>query len=188
MYSVVVIDNNNCKGSDSVKITTILSSPANFLPADTSVCSYGSLQLSSNISFINYLWNTNAITKAITVTNAGVYWLQVKDKNNCSGRDSIVVSQKQCLQGFFIPNSFTPNNDGRNDVFKPLVFGRVQIYEFTVYNKWGETIFKSNDINKGWDGTYKGLSQQSNVFVWTCKYQFENEPIKIEKGKVLLLK
>ena len=188
MYSVTVTDNNNCKGSDSVKIVTILPSPFNFLPGDTSVCSYGTLQLSSKAAFSKYLWNTNAVTSSINITQPGIYWLQVKDFNNCTGKDSIIVAQKDCLKGFFIPNAFSPNNDGKNDIYRPMLFGKVMQYEFAIYNQWGEIVFKSVDVNKGWDGKYKALPQDGNIFIWTCKYQFENEPIKIEKGTVLLLR
>ena len=165
VYSVSVTDNNNCKGSDTTKIVTILPSPSNFLSADTAVCSYGSLQLSTKILFPKYLWSTNAVTSSITISQPGIYWLQVKDINNCSGRDSITVAQKDCLKGFFIPNAFSPNKDGRNDIFRPMLFGKVMLYEFTIYNQWGEIVFKSTDVNKGWDGNHKGLQQDSNVFV-----------------------
>lgn len=188
IYSVAVTDNNNCKGSDSVKIITIFPSPSNFLPSDTTVCSYGSVQLAAKAKYVNYLWNTNVIAPTINVTQAGIYWLQVKDINNCSGKDSIKVAQKDCLKGFFIANAFSPNNDSKNDRFKPMLFGKVKFYEFTIFNQWGQIVFKSNEINKGWDGSYKGLQQDTNIFVWTCKYQFENEPVKSEKGTVLLLR
>lgn len=188
VYSVTVTDNNNCKGSDSVKIVTILPSPSNFLPADSVLCSYGSMQLSSKVMFSNYLWNTNAVTPFITVTQPGVYWLQVKGEKNCSGRDSIVIAQKDCLKGFFITTAFSPNNDGRNDLFRPMLFGKVKFYEFTIYNRWGQIVFKSNDLYEGWTGKYKGVSQETNIYVWTCKYQFENESGKIEKGTVMLLR
>lgn len=188
VYSVTVTDNNNCKGGDTTKIVTILPSPFNFLPVDTAVCSYGSLQLSSKILFLKYLWNTNAVTSSITISQPGIYWLQVKDINNCSGRDSIIVAQKNCLQGFYIPNAFSPNNDGKNDLFRPMLFGKILLYEFAIYNHWGEVVFKSVDVNKGWDGKYKSFAQDNRVFVWTCKYQFENENVKTEKGTVLILR
>lgn len=188
IYSVTVADNNNCKGRDSVEIVTILPSPSNFLPADTAVCSYGSLVLAAKTAFPKYLWSTNAVTSSINITQPGIYWLQVKDFNNCTGKDSIVVAQKDCLKGFFIPNAFSPNNDGKNDIYRPMLFGKVMLYEFTIYNQWGESVFKSVDLNKGWDGKYKSLQQDNQIFVWTCKYQFENELVKTEKGTVLLLR
>lgn len=124
----------------------------------------------------------------INVTGPGVYWLQVADKNNCTGRDSIVISEKQCLAGFYIPNAFTPNNDGRNDTFKPLLFGNIDSYIFTVYNRFGQKVFESSDISKGWDGIYKGMLQDSNVFLWICRYNFKGNTIKTERGSVMLIK
>lgn len=188
VYSVTVTDNNNCKGSDTTKIVSILPSPSKFLPDDTSVCSYGSLMIFAKTTYPKYLWNTNAISSSINIAQPGIYWLQVKDLNNCSGRDSIIVVQKDCMKGFFIPNAFSPNNDGKNDILKPMLFGKVKLYEFTVFNQWGEIIFKSADVNVGWNGKYKGLILDANVFVWVCKYQFENETVKTEKGTVMLLR
>ena len=188
VYSVTVTDNNNCKGSDTTKIVTMFPALSRFLPGDTSVCSYGSVKLTSNITYSKYLWNTNAVTPAITITQPGVYWLEVKDANNCSGRDSITVAQKDCMKGFYIPNAFTPNHDGKNDLFRPMLLGRVMLYEFTIYNQWGEMVFKSTDVSKGWDGIYKKLPQNTFVFVWTCKYQFENEAVKLERGIVTLIR
>jgi gliding motility-associated-like protein len=181
----VVTDKNNCKGYDSLVITKIVNPPANFLPSDTSICTYGKLDLQSNAIFNNYAWNTGASSAVIIVASAGTYWLEIKDNNNCIGRDSIVVNSGDCMTGFYVPNAFTPGHDGKNDKFRPLVFGNVLQYEFTVYNRFGQIVFTTRQPGKGWDGT---ATQSSNAFAWTCRYQLENQPVKFEKGIVLLLK
>lgn len=72
---------------------------------------------------------------------------------------------------FWIPNSFTPgNNDGLNDVFKPIVIG-VEDYQFSIYNRWGELIYKTNDTESGWDGTFKGKESPMDVYVWKCDFK-----------------
>ncbi len=71
---------------------------------------------------------------------------------------------------FWIPNAFTPNNkDGLNDVFKPKVLG-VEDYTFSVFNRWGELIYQTHDIDAGWDGTYKGAYSPQDVYVWKCDF------------------
>ncbi|MFM7022610.1 MAG: PKD domain-containing protein [Flavobacteriales bacterium] len=68
---------------------------------------------------------------------------------------------------FFIPNAFTPNGDGVNESFKPLMTGYAyDDYEFLVFDRWGELIFSTTDINAAWDGTYKGRDVQVDVYVW----------------------
>src|SRR5207248_950961 len=101
-YYVTVTDNNGCKGSDTTAVTTINPSPQAFLPADTSICSYGSLQLKPLSPYKNYLWSTGGIAPSIAITQPGIYWLQVQDNNNCKGKDTIAVNPKDCISGFYI--------------------------------------------------------------------------------------
>lgn len=187
-YAVTVIDIHGCKGADSVDINTALDLPGNFLPADTAICSYGEDQISSTQNYLNYLWNTGAAGKSITVSKPGVYWLAVTDKNNCEGRDSINIIPKNCMSGFYIPNAFTPNDDGRNDTFKPLLFGNILHYEFAIYNRFGQKIFITNKINEGWNGMLENNPQDSHIFVWVCRYQFSGEKEIIKKGTVVLMR
>jgi gliding motility-associated-like protein len=188
IYSVKVTDNHGCSDSDTAQIKKVVPIPTNFLPPDTSVCSYRPLELMPLKEYSNYLWNTDAITKAITVSQPGLYWLQVTDEQNCTGRDSVILHGENCVQGFYIPNAFTPNNDGRNDDFKPFLFGPANEYEFTVYDRAGEIVFKSHNLSKGWNGNYKGVPQDPGLFLWICKYRFNGEDEKIEKGTVMLLR
>ena len=189
IYSVRVTDNNGCTGSDTTVITNILSSPSGFLPADTAICSYGTLDINPvKKNFKNYLWSNNAITPTITISQSGTFWLQVTDENDCRGRDSINVNQKDCLKGFYIPSVFTPNNDGRNDAFMPMLFGIVKKYQFTIYNRWGEKVFQSVEPGKGWNGTRAGKKQDTGIFIWICSYQFDGEVSKVEKGTMLLMR
>lgn len=187
-YFVTVTDINSCKGSDTVSITSLLPLPTLFLPSDTSICSYSSIVIQPVKSFANYLWNTGDISPSIPVSLAGIYWLQVKDNHQCVGKDSIVVSPKDCIKGLFIPNAFTPDNNGKNDNFKPIIGGIVKQYQFIIYNRYGQIVFKTNTINNGWNGTYGGIQQNAGTFIWVCSYQLEGETVKVERGTFLLLR
>jgi gliding motility-associated-like protein len=188
LYWVTVTDNNGCKGSDTSRITSLWPAPKDFLPSDTAICTYGNLLLKPSGSFDRYLWSNNSITSSITVSKEGKYYLTVTDKNNCSGTDTVNVGRKDCLTGFFAPNAFTPDGKKANNNFKPLIFGNVVKYSFNIYNRWGQTVFHSTEPGRGWDGTIGGKPQDSNVFVWVCTYQFSGEPVKIEKGSVVLVR
>ena len=98
------------------------------------------------------------------------------------------ITIKSCPESFYVPNAFTPNNDSKNDVFKPILSGKVVVYKFSIYNRWGEKVFETADLNKGWDGSYRSLINTTNTFVWICKYQFEGHPVILKKGTVTLLK
>lgn len=187
-YFVTVTDNNQCHGSDTTRILALFSLPAAFLPGDTNICSYGSLQLKPTTLFSSYLWSNAQTSPSITITQPGVYWLQATDNDHCSGKDTIIVNPKDCMKGFYIPNAFTPNNDGKNDIFMPLLFGNVKQYRFTIYNRWGEKVFDTKQTGKGWDGMIGGTKQDTNMFIWSCSYQFEGEELKVEKGVVMLVR
>jgi gliding motility-associated-like protein len=187
-YSVTVTDANGCSGSDSTAVKAILPLPSGFLPQDTAICSYGSMQLKTAVPYRSYAWSTGGGTPSITVSQPGTYVLAVVDNNGCSGKDTVRVSAKDCLTGFHVPTAFTPNGDGRNDLFRPLLFGNVKQYRFTVYNRWGEVVFQTNELKKGWNGKVTGLQQETSVFVWTCTYQMEGEAVKLEKGSVTVIR
>jgi gliding motility-associated-like protein len=187
-YAVQVTDNNGCKGNDTTTITTILALPSNFLPPDTSLCSYDRLTINPLKLYNSYQWSNNASVSSLTVSQPGTYWLQVKDDKGCIGRDSIIVNPKDCMEGFYVPTAFTPNGDGKNDVFRPLLFGNVKKYEFKIYNRWGQIVYQTSDLSKAWDGTIAGVMQDPNVFVWSCTYQFVGEQVKTERGTLVLIK
>jgi gliding motility-associated-like protein len=134
------------------------------------------------------LWNTGAIGSSIVISQPGSYWLQVIDNNQCSGSDTILLLPKECIKGFYIPTAFTPDDDGLNDIFKPIIGGVVKEYLFTIYNRWGQVVFQSSNPGQGWNGMFGGILQDGNVFTWLCRYQLAGEPAKLEKGTVLLIR
>jgi gliding motility-associated-like protein len=187
-YNVEVTDDRGCKSKDSVNIKTILPLPKHFLPRDTTICFYQAVRLSPNRGYNEYTWQNNAHAAFIEIREPGVYWLEVTDNRQCKGRDSIVVKQLDCLKGFYVPNAFTPDKNGKNDLFKPLLFGNVKQYRFTVFSRWGIVVFESRTINEGWDGNVAGKQQDNGTFVWMCTYQFEGEEVRVEKGSVIVVR
>ncbi len=187
-YYVTVTNNHQCMGSDTLIIRRVLPPPSQFLPVDTSICNYGKLELKTNTPYNSYAWSNGASTASITIAQQGTYWLQVTDENNCVGKDTVIVTPKDCLLGLYVPNAFSPNHDGKNDVFHPLLFGNIKLYRFIIYNRWGQPVFNTTDPKAGWDGSMGGRLQDNNVFIWTCFYQLEGQEPKTEKGTVVLLK
>lgn len=187
-YSVQVVDANGCKSSDTTRVTQLLPLPAAFLQSDTAICNYGSTALTPLASYPQYLWSTGSRQASISITQPGLYWLQVTDQNNCTGRDSILVTLKECMRGVYVPAAFTPDNNGRNDLFRPLVFGDLAKYEFVVYDRAGQVLFRSTTPGRGWDGRFNGVPLSSGVYVWICHYQLSGETASMQKGTVLLMR
>jgi gliding motility-associated-like protein len=120
--------------------------------------------------------------------------LTVIDLNGCSASDQILVIVEK-NRDVFVPNIFSPNDDGRNDRFYiqsgPQV---VEIEEFAVYTRWGEAVFEAfnieaNDpINGGWDGTHRGELMNSDVFVWYAVIRYNDGETAVIKGDVVLMR
>lgn len=188
LYWVEVTNQLNCKARDTIVIKNILPAPVHFLKERDSICSYERLDIAPLQPYENYKWSTGETVRSVQVLQPGLYWLQVTDTYGCTGTDSIAVYAKQCMLGVYFPNAFTPNGDGLNDVFKPMLFGVVKQYRFAVYNRWGKEVFQTKEPYKGWDGRVAGVLQPNTAFVWTCTYQLEGGELKTERGTVLLIK
>ena len=187
-YWVTVTDTRGCRGSDSMRVNTVLAIPANFLAASDTFCKYQRVDLSPQGSFNAYLWSTGARQRTISVDRGGRYTLEVIDVNGCRGSDTIQVVENNCLTGVFIPNAFTPNGDRLNDEFQALVYGNVISFRLQVFNRFGELVFSTTDPRQGWDGIFKGKSSPAGNFVWQCSYHIEGSEPAYQKGTVMLLR
>lgn len=133
-------------------------------------------------------WQDGTQDQSFEASRPGIYYVTVQNEDGCTGADTIQLFSKECIKGFYMPTAFTPNGDGQNNFCKPLLFGNISRYEFVIYNRWGEIIFRTQDIRAGWDGRYKGVLQHTQTYIWTCTYQEMNGPIRNEKGHVTLLR
>jgi gliding motility-associated-like protein len=188
LYWVKVTNSFNCMAIDTLEVTSIIDPPSNFLKNNDSICSYESIQLTATGSYSSYQWSSGELTRNIQVQQPGSYWLTVTDAYGCRGVDSTMVFTKQCMYGVYVPNAFTPDKNGLNDQFKPLVFGKLVQYKLLVYSRWGSIVFQTSDPKNGWDGTLNGKPQNPATFVWKCTYQFEGEKEKMEHGSVMLIR
>ncbi len=187
LFWVQVRDTNGCYGADTTIISTTADTPSHFIYTDTSICKYQSIELIPFKTFQSYYWSTGESSPSLIVNGAGVYDLSVTDTNGCAGMESIHVRPKTCINNLIFPNAFSPNKDGKNDVFKPYTTGIFYQYQLSIYNRWGQKIFSTNNPNSGWDGTYKSGQQNTSTFVWVCTYQFAGETVKTQKGTILLV-
>jgi gliding motility-associated-like protein len=187
-YWVSVKAADGCRSSDTTRITTKVKGPSGFLSPDSILCTQEQLKIQASDTFQTYLWSNQSTGNSITVSQPGNYWLQVTDNNQCSGTDSIHVIQKQCLEDLEVPNAFTPNGDGRNDILRPVLPGNIVWFRFAVYNRWGQKVYETETLHQGWDGRLNGVQQASGAFAWYCEYQLDGQPEKIKKGTVLLLR
>lgn len=114
------------------------------------------------------------------------YYATNYDRYGCKAIDSVIVRvRKDFFAG--VPDAFSPNGDGRNDVLHLLGNG-IQVLEFYVYDRFGQKVFESRDVKNGWDGYFKGKEVNPGVFVYFAKITYQNGYQEILKGDVTLVR
>lgn len=154
----------NVYGCDSVILLDLVVLPGDFLGNDTVLCSAGAFTLRSPSE--NTLWFDQSVGREKTVTETGLYWARYTDDNGCPVVDSIMVYFP--LQIYF-PNAFSPDDDGRNDVFLPGLSGEGWLsFRMEIFDRWGNLLFTSDDPARGWDGTFRGKACEPGVYVYVA--------------------
>ncbi len=195
MYTVLVSDTLGCpkpvRDSVFVMVSTIIADAG---PADTSIVRDQPLQLQATGN-VNYLWspalglsNINIANPVAMPQNDVTYVVRVSNNSGCFDYDSISVRVFSVLAGFYVPSAFSPNGDGKNDYFKPIAIGMKSVDVFRVFNRWGQLLYSSVDLEVGWDGRYKGNEQAPGGYVFYAEgTDFRNNKIK-KQGYVVLIR
>ncbi|HMJ47506.1 MAG TPA: gliding motility-associated C-terminal domain-containing protein, partial [Ferruginibacter sp.] len=163
-------------------------------PADTSVIEGQPLQLYASGAF-RYLWdpsrwlnNSNSPTPVATPLQNITYKVTGTDANGCQGSDTIRVLLYNLEADMYVPTAFTPTGDGLNDEIKPILLGMKSLTYFRVYNRFGEMMFATTQMGKGWNGIYKGKPQDTGTFVWMAEGITYKGQVKRKKGYVILIR
>jgi gliding motility-associated-like protein len=194
-YTATITDAKNCtKDSlvnvpqpDSVKVTTTIT-PNSCLGLETQGAVVANV--TGGTPPYSYLWSLNADTAAyISNLPNGDYAVYVKDANNCGDSATATVTYNNCCTPF-LPNAFSPNGDGHNDFYRMVYKGDIELIEFSVYNRFGERVFLTKQINDGWNGTYKDIPCDIGTYYYYIKLYCGNRRDKILefKGDVTLVK
>jgi gliding motility-associated-like protein len=161
---------------------------------DTSVVLGQPLQLgasgSTNYSWTPTTWLDNPfISNPISLPqNDIVYTVKVSNNYGCFDTSSIRVHVFKIKPDLLVPNAFTPNGDGDNDIFRPIAIGMKSIDIFRVYNRWGQMLYSGVGNGAGWDGKFGGRPQEPATYVWYAEgVDYLNNSIK-RKGTVILIR
>ncbi len=198
-YLVSILDGNACPASDSVYVSVLTSLVPN-LPTDTTICQNIILLLNGyQPTAESYLWTgesafyeQNDVTDSVfIITYDGLYSLETQ--NQCGGLTQFIrVIKEDCTCEPFIPDAFTPNGDGRNDIFKTFANCEFQEFKMTVYDRWGSLLFVSENPSIGWDGTSKGSEVSSAVYVYHLEYTAAdkngNPATSVKHGTITLIR
>lgn len=169
---------------------------------DTAIVRNQPLQLFATTNGVpvntKYLWTPNiglssdTIFNPIAVLNITAdsikYKVRVTRPEGCFGEDEIVVRIFRTEPDLFVPTAFTPNKDGKNDILKPIAVGITQLNFFRIYNRWGQLVFETKELEKGWDGTINGVPQASGTFVFVTQGVDYTGKVIFKKGTCVLIR
>jgi len=184
VYWVRVTDTLYDCFADTFTKLAVLVSPVVDLGADQTICPGEEYSFAvSNTNYDAYTWSDGSMQTFLTIDTAGVFWVEVTD-SVCFARDTAKVALCNII---FIPNAFSPNGDGENDFLRVRSQG-VKTLRWSVYDRWGNRVFRANGIIDNWDGTYLGKPAIDGVYVYYIKGQYlDAKEINI-KGNVTLIR
>lgn len=183
----VAVRKNSCLVRDTIHIDLIIPS-LSILESDTTICAGEKIQLHATATPESILyWNTGTTGLNMETYGAGVY--RVAATNICGTfRDSVTVDEKDCPCVVFVPNAFSPNGDGGNDLFDvrvrcPSLTG----YVLMVFNRYGQKIFESSLPGEGWDGWYNGTPADPGTYFYYLQYYDGHDEVR-KKGDLILIR
>ena len=134
---------------------------------------------------IHYLWQDYTSSSYYQIQDSGTYWLKME--NQCETYvDSLVVYTEDCSCEWFVPSAFTPNGDGLNDEFLPIIECPIESYLLRIYNRWGNLVFESTDQEFGWRAEELNNNVQ-DVYTYQIQYNLPFERLKEKSGSIVML-
>jgi len=177
-----------CVVSDETEVI-LIDYPSVDLGEDINLCNGSAYTLSITTSeFDTIIWNNESTQPTQTVSNPGDIWVEIT--NQCGvTRDSVEVFVEECNYFIYAPNTFTPNNDGINDVWQVSTF-KIDFIDISIFDRWGNLIFHTNDSNEAWMGNFKNLNHyvEDGVYPFRIVYTVGSNVAESISGHIVLLR
>lgn len=192
-YILTVTDSCNLSVADTIIV--VVQPPVKAFAGNDTIAVTGLPHQLTGTGGVDYTWEPASLLNDPHIANplATIYAdsilfrVTVKDSEGCTGHATIKVRTYNGIT-YYVPNAFSPNGDGRNDVFRAIPVGIVATEYFRVFNRFGQLIFETSQLMKGWDGNYNGKPQLPGNYVWVLKGKGRNgRPIEM-KGNVVLIR
>jgi len=194
----VAVSNGFCSVNDSVKIVV------NAVPTDVACCNQtitegqsAEISLAPGSTKETYSWLPAASLSCNTCTHpvatpsvTTTYTLTVHDTtDNCDRIDSVTITVKENCGSIFVPTAFSPNGDGQNDMLYIKAQCLVSL-DFIIFDRWGNKVFETNNVNDGWDGKYNGVPMNTGTYVYYISALTNETPAQIisKKGNITLIR
>ena len=197
-YLLTVTDTLGCPKPvmDSIVVTMVPPIKAN-AGRDTVIVLDQPLQLNATGGTV-YAWypenglNNANIANPIAQLDPSIdsirYTVKVSGVGNCFSTDDILVKVFKSGPEIYVPSAFTPNADSKNDLLKPIPIGIAKLRYFSIYNRWGQLMYSTSEMGKGWDGVFSGAAQPSGTYVYATEgIDYLGKPI-FRKGTIVLIR
>jgi gliding motility-associated-like protein len=185
-YWVTVFDTLGCSGSDSINLS-YFSAVTLELQSAGYLCDDDSVILTAVSNYNNYLWQDSSQSQTCIAKDSGTYWVRVNSPCETKS-DTIVID---ACSSIWVPNVFTPNNDGYNDYFY-AIGKNIPKFKMEIFNRWGQTLKTLYSIDEKWDGTYHGQKMPQGTYFWVADYERikrdgSTEHVRLQ-GSVMLMR
>ncbi len=197
IYSLTLTASNGCTNTTTVMVTESFSTPTLAVTANTIIANGEQINLNVSGSSYSYTWtpsnNLNCVycSNPVASPSNNTTYCVSSSQGTCVALTCVNIEVERCKNSssVFLPNAFSPNSDGQNDVFC-IQDGQSCINSITliIYDRWGEKVFETNNPAFCWDGTYKGKLLDPAVFVYFAKATFTNGQTAERKGNVTLIR
>jgi gliding motility-associated-like protein len=191
IYTLTATNADGCFIREVINLS-VNPSPEIDISDSDSLCA-GTLHfLDAGPGYENYLWQDGSVLQTYQASDAGEYRVEVVNSYGCTGRS--IVWLIPCTLELTMPNAFTPDGNGINDIFRPVLLGDIVPSRFLmqIYNRWGELVYETNDYTAGWDGFVKGSLAPSGVYAYIISFEvpgYINVTVKSPvRGSVTLLR
>lgn len=172
--------------SDTLTISYFNTYPLD-LGNDTTLCMGDGLIVNATYPAATYLWQDGSITSTFNITQSGIYWVDVSTACGIVS-DTIHIDAEDCNCYTYLPNSFSPNKDGINEVFSAVSGCEFSEYNLMVYNRWGMLVFESTDPEKGWNGSIDNINASIGVYNYLFIYKNVQSKEKRKTGYINLIR
>ena len=165
-----------CTYTDSITITILPPAPDLVITGAEAICPGSTVTLNAvldpstwPLNDVVLTWNTGTVGSSIVVGAPGLY--EATAEGRClNAVGAAVIGADTCISTLTMPNVFTPNGDGDNDLFLPIVIGEPSNFSMEIRNRWGQVVFTSNVVGRGWDGRVAGSQVPNGTYFWTITY------------------
>ncbi|MBS1927980.1 MAG: gliding motility-associated C-terminal domain-containing protein [Bacteroidetes bacterium] len=194
VFTLTVTDNYGCNFLVTDQVVVVVQPPVPAFAGRDTIAAIGQPHQLFGSGGVSFEWSPAAPLNLSTAQNPIAilnhdqqFVLKVTDYAGCIGYDTVFI-QVYKDSGYYIPNAFSPNGDGLNDVFIPTPVNMVKTNYFKVYNRLGQMVFETNEWRKGWDGRYLGKIQPIGAYVWVIQGIDKAGKTIQMKGTVLLVR